>query len=93
MTNPYRQMMRRRLLEEMYDRLSPEEKRTFLHLSAEDAPAERILQALQSQRREIGEIHRKVARQTWLSDFSSNIAGNAVWDGLIWIGRALIRRL
>lgn len=91
--NAYRQMMRRRLLEQMYDRLSPEEKRTFLHLSAQDSPAERILQALQSQNQEIGEIHRKVANQTWLSDFSSNIAGNAVWDGIIWIGRALVKRL
>lgn len=77
----------------MYDNLSPEERRAFLHLSAEDAPAERILQALQSQHREIGEIHRKVACQSWLSDFSSNIAGNAVWDGLTWLGRTLLRRL
>jgi hypothetical protein len=91
--NAYRQMMRRRLLEQMYDRLSPEEKQTFLHLSMQDTPADRILQALQSQRLEIGEIHRKVARQSWLSDFSSNIAGNAVWDGLTWLGRTLLRRL
>jgi len=91
--NAYRQMMRRRLLEQMYDRLSQDEKQTFLHLSMQDAPADRILQALQSQGQEIDEIHRKVAHQTWLSDFSSNIAGNAVWDGLIWIGRALMKRL
>ena len=39
------------------------------------------------------EIHHKVSRQTWLSDFSSNIAGNAVWDGLVWLGRRLLTRL
>lgn len=39
------------------------------------------------------DIKRKVDRQTWLSDFSSNIAGNALWDGLVWVGRMLFKRL
>lgn len=43
--------------------------------------------------RMLQEIDRKVSRHTWLSDFSSNLAGNAVWDGLIWIGSRLIRKL
>jgi len=38
------------------------------------------------------EIDRKVSRKNWLWDFSSNIAGNAVWDAAVWIGRRLIRR-
>ena len=39
------------------------------------------------------EINRKLSRRGWLSDFSSNIAGNAVWDGLLWVASKLIRKL
>ena len=39
------------------------------------------------------EIDRKVSRQTWLSDLSSNLVGNAIWDGLLFIGSRLIRKL
>ena len=43
--------------------------------------------------RMLQDIDRKVSRHTWLSDFSSNIAGNAVWDGFVWLASRLIRRL
>ena len=39
------------------------------------------------------EIDRKVSRQTWLRDFSSNIAGNAVWQGAMWVLARLVRKL
>lgn len=39
------------------------------------------------------EIHRKVSRQTWFADFSSNVAGNALWDGIVWLGSRLIKKL
>ena len=41
----------------------------------------------------LDEINRKVSRQTWWSDFSSNIAGNAAWDGLVWLATRLLRKL
>ena len=45
------------------------------------------------QLRLLAEINRKVSRHTWWSDFSSNIAGNAVFDGLVWLASRLIRKL
>jgi hypothetical protein len=45
------------------------------------------------QLRLLKEIHQKVSRHSWWSDFSSNIAGNAAWDGLRWIAKALIKKL
>lgn len=45
------------------------------------------------QLRMLAEINRKVSRQTWWSDFSSNIAGNAVFDGLVWLASRLIKKL
>ena len=89
----YRELMRRKLLEDMYDRMTPEEKRTFVQLTLQDRSREEILQALQSQKQQIADIDQKVSRQTWLSDFSSNIAGNAVWDGAVWLFSRLIHKL
>ena len=42
---------------------------------------------------QLEEINRKVSGQTWLRDFSSNIAGNAVWDAAVWVARKLLRKL
>lgn len=39
------------------------------------------------------DIEHKVSRKTWFSDFSSNIAGNAVWDGAVWLISRFLRRL
>lgn len=38
------------------------------------------------------DIDRKVTR-TWLSDFGSNIAGNAVWSGALWLLSKLVKKL
>lgn len=89
----YRELMRMKLLEGMCEKMSPEEKRTFLQLTMQDKSREEILQALQRQEGSITDIREKVSGQTWLSDFSSNIAGNAVWDGLVWVGSRLLRKL
>lgn len=45
------------------------------------------------QLRMLEDINRKVSRQTWLSDFSSNIAGNAAWDAAVWLVSRLLRKL
>lgn len=90
--NAYRELMRRKLLEDMYGRMSSEEKQSFVQLMEHDERSE-IAQELLRQGREVDEIHQKVSKQTWLSDFSSNVAGNAVWDGLVWIGSRILRKL
>lgn len=39
---------------------------------------------------ELKEIKR---RQSWWLDLSSNIAGNAVFDGAVWIVQKILKRL
>ena len=82
--------MRRKLLEQMYDRMTPEEKRLFVQMTMEDRSHEEILQALQSQGHTLEQIKQG---QSWLSDFGANIAGNAVWDGAVWLLAKLLKRL
>ena len=79
----YRELMRRKLLEEIYDKMSDEEKRAFVQLSAQNKDSEEIRRALEEIRK----------RQSWVLDFSSNVAGNAVWDGLVWLVKYIIRKV
>ena len=72
--------------------MTPEEKHLFVQLTMQNKGRDEILQALQ-QNQQLADISKKVNSQSWLSDFSSNIAGNAVWDGLVWIASRLIKKL
>ncbi|MBQ7539782.1 MAG: hypothetical protein IJT13_01505 [Bacteroidaceae bacterium] len=85
--------MRRKLLEEMYDRMTPEEKHTFVMLTMQNKNHEEILEALKKQHEQISQVANKVEKQSWFLDFGSDVAANFFTDSLIWIGRKLFRRI
>lgn len=84
----YRELMRRKLLESIYEKMSPEEKRTFVQLTMQNKDHEEIMQALQGLSKKVEDN-----KHSWLSDFGANIAGNAVFDGAVWLLSKLIRKL
>ena len=86
----YRELMRRKLLEEMYDKMSPKEKRLFVQLTIQDKDHQEIMQALSSQKAELEEIKK---RQNWKVDLLSDISANFFTDGLIWLGAKLFKKL
>lgn len=89
MTN-YREFMRRKLLEEMYDKLTPEEKLAYVQLTMQDKDHREIMDALSQQRADLEAIKKK---QNWVTDFGSDVAANFLTDGLIWLGSKLFKRL
>lgn len=86
----YRELMRRQLLERIYDKMSEEEKRTFVQLTLQDKSHTEIMEALSRQRAQLDKIEKK---QNWLTDFGSDIAANFLTDGLIWLGSRLFKKL
>lgn len=86
---PYRELMRRKLLEQIYDKMSDEEKRTFVQLTMLDRDHREIMDVLQRQRFYLESIKR--SQQTFGEDFVSNLAANATWDTLLWLGRKLFK--
>ena len=85
----YRELMRRQLLERIYDKMSEEEKRTFVQLTLQDKSHTEIMEALSRQRAQLDKIEKK---QNWLTDFGSDIAANFLTDGLIWLGSRLFKK-
>lgn len=81
-----------KLLEQMYDNMSDEEKRTFVQLTMQNKSHDEIMQALNCQQEQIGFVADKVKKQNWLTDFGSDIAANFLTDGLIYLGSRLLRR-
>ena len=86
----YRELMRRQLLERIYDKMSDEEKRTFVQLTMQNKSHTEIMEALSRQQKQLYDIERK---QNWKVDFLSDIGANFITDGLIWLGSRLFKKL
>lgn len=86
----YRELMRRKLLEQIYEKMSDDEKRTFVQLTMQNKDHEEIMEALSRQKAQIDKIEKN---QNWLNSFGSDIAANFFTDGLIWIGSKLFKNL
>ena len=82
-------LMRRKILEDIYDRMSDDEKRLFIQMTMQNKSHSEIMAALQQQQTQLAKLQR--TQQTFGEDFLSNIAGNAAWEGLVWIARRLFR--
>ena len=87
MTASLDSLMRRKLLESIYDKMTDEEKRLFLQMTMQQKSTGEIMQALRQQQAQLDRLQQ--TQQTFTQDFASNIAGNAVWDGLLWLARKL----
>ena len=86
----YRWLMRRKLLEDIYDKMSDEEKRIFIQMTMQNRNRDEILLALQKQSDDLQAIRRN---QNWAVDFGSDIAANFLTDGLIYLGSKLFKKL
>ena len=82
-------LMRRKMLESIYNRMTDDEKRLFMQMTMQDKNHREIMSSLQQQQAQLTRLQK--TQQTFASDFASNVAGNAVWDGLLWIARKLIK--
>lgn len=91
-TSAIEALMRRQLLEKIYDRMTDEEKRTFVLLTMQNRSTQEIMQAIQQQHAQINRMADKIEKQNWYTDFGSDVAANLFTDGLIWLARRLFRR-
>ena len=84
-------MIRRKMLEDIYDRMTDEERRLFIQMTMQQKSTSEIMTALRQQQAQLSDI--KAHQQTFTQDFISNIAGNAAWDASVWLISRLARLL
>ena len=84
-----RELLRRQLLERIYDKMTPEERKAFVRLTMQNKSHSEIMAALQQQQAQLADI--KKHQQTFAADFASNVAGNAAYDAALWLVKRLFR--
>ena len=80
--------MRKKLLEQMYDKMSDEDKRLFVRLTMQDKDHQEIMQALSQQRMQLDEIKKD---QNWTRSFGSDLLANFTSAGVLWLGSKLFK--
>ena len=81
---------RRQLIQDILNRMTDEEQRAYYLLNAIDNGQNEVMSALRKQDGKLDEIKKK---QSWLNDFSANIAANAAFDTLTYIGAKIIGKI
>ena len=83
-------LMRRKLLKDIYERMTDEEKKLFVQMTMQQRSTDEILAALQQQSAQLQDLRSR--QQTFGQDFASNILGNATWDGAMWLLKKLFSK-
>ncbi len=86
--NEYRSLMRYKLLSSIYEKMDDKEKLAFMQMSIANANHRETMNALQSLGKQVD-----ASKHSWLSDFGANVAGNAVFDGAVWLLSKAIKGL
>ena len=76
-------LMRKKLLEDIYERMTDDEKKLFVQMAIRQKSSDEILKALEQQSAQMQDLRQR--QQTFGQDFLSNIVGNATWDGALWL--------
>lgn len=85
------ELLRQKILENIYERMSDEEKKLFVQMTLQQRSTDEIINVLQSQRQQIERMAQRLESQSWLTDFGSDVAANFTTDGIIWLARRLLR--
>lgn len=78
-------LMRRKILEEMYDRMTDEEKRTFVLMTMQNKSANDIMQAIQQNQQHLEHLVEHADRDRWYTAFGSDVAANVLTTSAFWL--------
>lgn len=84
LTDAYRKLIRYELLK----KLSDEDKTALALLQSEDRLNKEMQGKLDAIMNEV-----KSCKHSFASDLSANVLGNALFDGAVWIGANLLKRI
>ena len=86
-------LMRRKLLEEMYDRMTDEEKRIFAMMTMQNKSNDEILRAIQQNQQHLQHLVEHTDRDQWYKAFGSDVAANVLTTSAFWLlGKLFARR-
>jgi prephenate dehydrogenase len=86
-------LMRRKLLEQMYDRMTDEEKRIFAMMTMQNKNNGEILQAIRQNQQHLEYLVEHTDRDQWYKAFGSDVAANVLTTSAFWLlGKLFAKR-
>lgn len=85
-------LMRRRLLEDMYDRMTDDEKKLFVMMTMQNRGNDEILRAIQTNRQHLEQLVEHADRDRWYVAFGSDVAANVFTGVGSWLLAKLLAR-
>lgn len=86
-------LMRRKLLEEMYDRMTDEEKRLFAMMTMQNRSNDEILRAIQQNQQHLEHLVEHANSDKWYVAFGSDVAANVLTTSVFWLlGKLFAKR-
>ena len=85
-------LMRRKLLEQMYDRMTDEEKRLFAMMTMQNKSNDDILRAIQQNQQHLQQLVEHADRDRWYTAFGSDVAANVLTTSAFWLLGKLFKR-
>ena len=76
---------RRILLERIYDKMTDEEKRTFVLMTIQDKSADEILRAIRTNQQHLERLVRHAEKDRWYVSFGSDVAANVITTSAFWL--------
>lgn len=83
-------LLRRRYLEDIYERMTDDEKKLFVQMTMQNKNHSEIMQAIEQQRQQLDEIEKG---QNWVRSFGSDLLANFTSAGALWLGSKLLGKL
>lgn len=78
-------LMRRKLLEDMYERMTPEEKLLFVQMTMQNKSNDEILQAINQNRQHLERLVEHAEKDRWYTAFGSDVAANVLTTSAFWL--------
>ena len=83
-------LLRRKYLEDIYERMTDDEKKLFVQMTMQNKNHSEIMQAIEQQHQQLDEIEKG---QNWTRSFGSDLLANFTSAGVLWLGSKIISKL
>lgn len=78
-------LVRQRMLEEIYNKMTDDEKRLFSMLYMQNTRYDEILRAIQQNQQHLQHLVQHTSRDQWYKAFGSDVAANVLTTSVFWL--------
>ena len=78
-------LMRRKMLQDIYNKMTTEEKQLFSVLSLQNHSNDQILRAIEKNQQHLQHLVRHADRDQWYKAFGSDVAANVLTQSVFWL--------